>query len=236
MATTVLLVDDHDVFRSGLRELLEEEGLVVVAEASSGEDAVGLAAGLQPRVCLLDVRLGEGIDGVETARRLRASAPATRVLMLTASVDAQLLRAALQAGASGFVLKEAYATDVTLAVRAAARGEAYLSPRAARILVASVAGEGQASADGEDAPERRFRPAGAADGAGATDDPSSTQLTERDLAVLRLLAQGRENAQIAEALFLSPATVKNRVAMILEKLGLDNRVQAAVYAVRAGLD
>ena len=192
----VILVDDHELFRRGLRELLEEQGLRVIGEAGDGEDALRLASHAQPDVVVMDLHLPR-MSGVEAARKLAVAAPAVKVLMLTISGDEQSVTEAIEAGAQGYLLKDATIDEIAVGVRAAAAGEALISPR---IAVATGA-----------------------------------SLTEREREVLRLVAEGRDNQEIAEALTISPSTVKNHVSSILEKLGLDNRIQAAVYAVRRGL-
>ena len=207
------LSDDHELFRRGLRDLLTERGLEVVGEASNGEEAVRLAEGEIPDVMLMDISM-PGMGGIEAARRIRAATPHTRVLMLTVSADAGDVDEAIIAGASGYLLKGAMVDDIVSGIAAAARGEALLSPAIAGSLLARI-GASQAGA----------APASDAD----------VRLTARERDVLELMAAGRDNPQIAEELFISVQTVKNHVSNILAKLEVENRIQAAVYAVRRGL-
>jgi DNA-binding NarL/FixJ family response regulator len=209
----VALVDDHELFRRGLHELLTEHGLEVVGEAADGEEAVRLAEEEIPDVILMDVSM-PGIGGVEATRRIRAETPHTRVVMLSVSADEGDVDEAILAGASGYLLKGAPVDDIVSGIAAAARGEALLSPAVAGSLLARI-GASQAAA--ERAPSAAVR------------------LTARERDVLELMAAGRDNPQIAEELFISVQTVKNHVSNILAKLEVENRIQAAVYAVRRGL-
>jgi DNA-binding NarL/FixJ family response regulator len=211
-ALRVLVVDDHRLFRGGLREVLEESGIAIAGEADSGEEAMEIAPALAPDVVIMDLTL-PGISGAEATRRLLAVEPKLTVLVLTVSAEGGDIDEALAAGARGYLLKDATARELVAGVRAAAAGEAPLSPPVAARLVASM----------RDA--RRAR-----DAAG---DPAD--LSERELEVLRLISEGRDNTQIARALYISPETVKDHVSHILVKLGVENRIQAAVYAVRADL-
>jgi DNA-binding NarL/FixJ family response regulator len=211
-ALRVLVVDDHRLFRSGLRDVLEESGISIAGEADSGEEALELAPAMSPDVVIMDLAL-PGISGAEATRRLLAADPKLTVLVLTVSADGDDIDEALAAGARGYLLKDATARELVAGVRAAAAGEAPLSPPVAARLVASM----------RDA--RRAR-----DAAG---DPAD--LSERELQVLRLISEGRDNTQIARTLYISPETVKDHVSHILVKLGVENRIQAAVYAVRTDL-
>jgi two-component system, NarL family, response regulator LiaR len=206
-AIRVLLVDDHPVVRQGLRALLStQDGIEVVGEAADGETAVDEADRLSPDVVLMDVVM-PGIDGVEALRRIGERRPQTRVVMLTSYADERRAMEAVDAGASGFLLKDASPRDVVAAIRAAQRGEAVLHPAVAAKLLA----------------ERRRPPAAHAD------------LTARELEVLRLIARGLQNKQIAAQLHLSEKTVKTHVSAILRKLDVSDRTQAAMYAVRERL-
>ena len=206
-AIRVLLVDDHPVVRQGLRALLStQEGIDVVGEAGDGEAAVAAADRLSPDVVLMDVVM-PGMDGVEALRRIGERRPQTRVVMLTSYADERQAMEAVDAGASGFLLKDASPRDVVSAIRAAHRGEAVLHPSVAAKLLA----------------ERRRPPAAHAD------------LTARELEVLRLIARGLQNKQIAAQLHLSEKTVKTHVSAILRKLDVSDRTQAAMYAVRERL-
>ena len=209
----VIVVDDHDLLRKGLRDLLTEHGLRVVGEAGDGADAVRLVAHAAPDVVIMDLNMPR-MSGIEATRRLAEVAPSCRVLVLTVSSDDETVADAIAAGASGYLLKDASGDEIAAGVRAAADGEALISPRiAARLL-------------------ERLRPA---EGPGAPGGARGAELTDREIEVLRLLAAGRDNAEIAQELFISPRTVKNHISSILAKLHVDNRIQAAVYAVRKGL-
>ena len=212
----VLVVDDHDVFRHGLAQLLAAEGLAVVAEASGGEAGVRLASELRPDVVLMDLSM-PGMSGVEATRAIAAAAPdAPRVVVLTLSDDDATMLEALLAGAAGYLLKEATLEEIVRAVRAAAAGDAVIPPRVAPELL------------------RRLREVETAR-ASATSGDGSVELSERELEVLRLIVDGRDNAAIAAELFISPNTVKSHVASIFEKLGVESRLQASVQALRRGL-
>lgn len=208
-----LVVDDHDLFRRGLRELLEEQGIRVIGEAATGVDAVALATRAQPDVVVMDLNLPQG-SGIEATRELVASNPQARILVLTVASDERTVLDALIAGACGYMLKDATIEEIAAGVRAAARGQSFVSPRVAHHVLGRL--RGHAGTD----PGRT---------------PDDTRLSERELEILRLIADGFDNDQIAETLFLSPRTVKNHVSSILAKLEMDNRVQAAVYAVRRGI-
>ena len=209
----VIVVDDHDLLRKGVRDLLSEHGLQVVGEASDGDDAVRLVAHAAPDVVVMDLNMPR-MSGIEATRRLARVSPTSRVLVLTVSADDETVADAIEAGASGYLLKDASGDEIASGVRAAAAGEALISPRiAARLL-------------------ERIRPAEGSQGPGSG---TGAELTDREAEVLRLLAAGRDNAGIAQELYISPRTVKNHISSILAKLHVDNRIQAAVYAVRKGL-
>ncbi|MCW3066962.1 MAG: DNA-binding response regulator [Solirubrobacterales bacterium] len=212
----VVLVDDHALFRSGLGALIAEEGFAVVGEASNGLEGVRLARELAPDVVIMDLNM-PGMSGVEATRAASAQAPASRVVILTVSGDEASVTDAVLAGACGYLLKDAAVDDILTALRSAAAGESWISPRVAGALL------------------ERVRRAGA-DRPAAADEPSGADLSDRELEVLRLIAQGKENIEIAAELFISPKTAKNHVSSILAKLQLQNRIQAAVYAVKRGLD
>ena len=210
----VLVVDDHDLFRTGLASILASApDIEVVAQASGGRTGVRLADELRPDVVLMDLRMPD-LDGPEATRQILRLNAATRVLVLTVSSDGADVESALAAGATGFMAKDTPIDNVVSAVRAAAQGVAWLSPRAAELVLGRVR---QGSGEHEPKP-------------GSLDE-----LSARELDVLRLIARGLENAEIAEALNISPRTAKNHVSNILAKLGLPGRVQAAIYAVRRGL-
>ncbi|HEX7289727.1 MAG TPA: response regulator transcription factor [Conexibacter sp.] len=213
--TRVLLVDDHDVFRHGLAQLLRDEGFDVVAEASGGEAGVRLAGELAPDVVLMDLSM-PGMDGVAATRALAATADAPRVVVLTLSDDDASMLEALLAGAAGYVVKDAPLEQIVAAVQAAAAGDAVIPPQVAPELL------------------RRLRAAEPARAAKAGAD-GGAELSEREHEVLRLIVDGRDNAAIAAELFISPNTVKSHVASIFAKLGVESRLQASVQALRRGL-
>lgn len=207
----VIVVDDHDLFRRGLRELLEDQGIRVVGEAANGDDGVRLATHVLPEVVVMDLHMPR-MTGVEATRHLSAAAPTVKVLVLTISAEEEDVMDAMMAGASGYLTKDASMEEIAAGVRAAAAGESLISPRiAAQIL-------------------SRLR-----ERASDVEHPGHADLSNREIEILRLLAHGRDNDDIADALVISPHTVKNHVSSILAKLQMENRVQAAVYAVRRGL-
>lgn len=210
----VLVVDDHDLFRMGLSSLLSAEAdIEVVAQASGGRLGVRLAHELRPDVVLMDLQMPD-LEGHDATRQIVEHDPSTRVVVLTVLSDDSDVIAALEAGACGFLTKHTPIDDVVVAVRAAAQGAAWLSPRAAEVVLNRLrqSPEGQTSEL----------------------DPA-IELSARELDVLRLIARGLENSQIAKVLNISPRTAKNHVSNILAKLGLPSRVEAAIYAVRRGL-
>ena len=210
----VLLVDDHALFRRGLALVLGAEvDLEVVGEASHGVEAVERATELQPHVVVMDVRM-PGMGGVEATRRIRQAQPATRVVMLTGSTEDDDLFGALRAGASGYLLKEVAIDEIAEAVRAIARGQALVSPSMAARLVAEF-----------NALSRRVD----------EQHDHAPRLTDRELEVLRLVARGLANKEIAAELVIAENTVKNHVRNILEKLQVRTRMEAALYAVRERL-
>ena len=208
---TVLLVDDHEIVRRGVRAFLEtQEDITVVAQAGSGEEAVRLAVEHAPDVALMDLIM-PGMDGVEATRRLRARSPRTNVVMLTSYHDDEHVFPAIRAGALSYVLKEIGPEELADAVRKAAAGEAVLHPRVAARVVRELHGA------------RR-------------DEPNVfRELSDRELEVLKLIADGLSNAEIAGRLYVSEKTVKSHVSNILGKLHLADRTQAAVYAWRQGV-
>ena len=209
----MLLVDDHDLFRTGLRSLLEEQGLHVVGEAENGDVALRLVGELAPDVVIMDLKM-PGPSGVETTRRITNLAPLARVVVLTISAEDDDVMDAVVAGACGYLLKDASIDQLIAGIRAAAGGESLISPQIAAKLL------------------QRLR-AQSPDAAAA--QSVRTELSHRELEVLRLIANGKDNAEIARELFISPKTVKNHISNILMKLQIENRIQAAVYAVRSGI-
>ena len=207
----VLVVDDHPVVRHGLRTFLSSrDGIDVVGEAGDGETALAEAERLSPDVVLLDLVM-PGAGGLAAIRRLRELLPATQVLVLTSFSSEDQVIPAVQAGAAGYLLKDVAPTELEAAVRAVARGEALLDPQVVGRVMAELS-QGERSRT-----------------------PGADDLTPRELEVLRLLAGGRSNRQLAAELFVSEKTVKTHVSSILAKLRLSDRTQAALWAVRAGL-
>jgi NarL family two-component system response regulator LiaR len=205
----VVIVDDHPVVREGLRTFLAvQEGIAVVGEAADGAEALATVRSVAPDVVLLDLVM-PGIDGVAAIARLTAESPDTRVLVLTSFPDDDKLLAAVQAGAAGYLLKDVAPAELAEAVRAVARGEAALSSRPAARLLREYAQRGSGA--------------------------SPVALTGREREVLTLLGRGLANKQIARELSIAEKTVKTHVSHVLSKLGLADRTQAALYAVRVGL-
>lgn len=216
---TVLLVDDHPLVRMGFRLMVESAGdLEVVGEAGDGRTAVQQTAALRPQVVLMDVRM-PGTDGIEATREIVAADPHVRVLVLTTFDLDEYAFAALRAGASGFLVKDAAPTELVAAVRTVAAGDAVVSPRITRRMLEMFA---------------RALPAHHAPADDGT-DPRLAVLTPRELEVLRCVGEGRSNREIAEQLYVSEATVKTHLARILPKLGARDRVQAVVLAYETGL-
>jgi DNA-binding NarL/FixJ family response regulator len=211
----VLLCDDQALVRSGFRMILEaREDLEVVGEAEDGRQAIELARQLDPDVILMDVRM-PNVDGVEATRQLVESGSSARILILTTFDLDEYVYDALRAGASGFLLKDVQPAQLVDAVRVVSAGEALLAPTVTRRLL------------------DRF--ADALPGEEAKSLPALESLTERELEVLKLLAGGLSNAELAEQLFLSETTVKSHISSVLRKLDLRDRVQAVVLAYEAGL-
>lgn len=209
--TRVLLVDDQALVRTGFRVILDAQpDLEVVGEAGDGEEGIALAASLAPDVVCMDVQM-PGLDGLEATRRIAAASDAPAVLVLTTFDRDDYLFQALEAGASGFLLKTASPEQLVEAVRVLAAGDALLSPAVTRRVI------------------QRF----GADAAAAP-DPVLDSLTDREADVFRLLAEGLSNAEIAGRLYVGEATVKTHVSNILLKLGVRDRVQAVVHAYRSG--
>jgi DNA-binding NarL/FixJ family response regulator len=212
-AIRVLIVDDHDLFRTGLRNLLEEQGVHVVGEAASGSEAVRIVAEIAPDVVVMDLNM-PGITGVEATRQIVGRAPLTRVVVLTISDQDGDVMDAILAGACGYLLKDASVQELMQGIRSAAIGESLISPTIAAKVLRHVR-----SSSTRPEIERAIR----------------AELSEREIDVLKLIANGTDNAQIAAELHISPKTVKNHISNILMKLQIDNRIQAAVYAVRSGI-
>jgi len=213
-AIRVMLVDDHDLFRRGLELVLRDElDLEIVGEAGDGLAAIESATELQPDVVLMDVRM-PGVGGIEATRRIRNALPATKVVMLTVSDDEEDLYAAIRAGANGYLLKEVSIDEVANAVRAVVRGQSLVTPSMATKLFTEF-----------NVLSRRVD----------AQHGTAPRLTEREVEVLRLVAKGMSNKEIAAELVIAENTVKNHVRNILEKLQMKSRMEAAMYAVREKL-
>jgi DNA-binding NarL/FixJ family response regulator len=205
-AIRILIVDDHPMVRRGLRELFDGESDIEVIDAvGGGEEAVAVSLAARPDVVLMDVSMPE-MDGIEATRRLLAVRPEARVVMLTSFADHERVMEALDSGAVGYMLKDAESDELLRGVRAAARGESPLSPRAARALITERRGQ------------RPFE-----------------QLTARELDVLRLVARGLSNKQVAWRLAISEKTVKAHMTSIFGRIGVADRTQAALWAQRHGV-
>ena len=206
----VLLVDDHEMVRIGLSAVLStEEDLEVVGEAAGGADAIRLAQAYKPDVILMDLVM-DGMDGVETTRRIMEMLPDTKVIVLTSYVDDDKLYPVIEAGAFSYLLKTSRAAEIADAIRAAASGQSVLEPQVAAKMMNRLR-----------QPKRQAA--------------AHEELTEREMEVLRLIAQGKSNQEIADELFIGVKTVKFHVTNLLAKLGLEDRTQAAIYALKNGL-
>ena len=214
MTVRVVLADDQALVRRGFRLILEAEAdLEVVAEAEDGQQAIDAVRRYHPAVVLMDIQM-PGLDGLEATRQILADAAnQTRVLILTTFERDEYVFQALQLGASGFLLKTAPPEDLVTAVRVVARGEALLSPSVTRRVIQELARQ-----------QRHVRRS-----------PELDRLTQRELEVLRLVAEGLSNAEIAAKLYLSEATVKTHTSNILAKLGLRDRVQAVIFAYKQNI-
>ena len=225
MSVRLVLADDQALLRKGFRMILEaEDDIEIVGEAADGSDAVRLVELYRPDVVLMDVRMPV-LDGIEATRAITASDGdgATRVLILTTFDLDEYAFSALRAGASGFLLKDVPPAELVSAIRTVARGDAVVSPRVTRRLLEEYA---------DKLPDLA---AGGAAGAGGGEHPAIANLTEREREVLLAVADGLSNAEIAERLYVSEATVKSHVGRLLSKLGLRDRVQAVVFAFQSGL-
>jgi NarL family two-component system response regulator LiaR len=211
-AITILLVDDHQVVRQGVRAFLDTQSdFSVVGEAESGEQALELADEHVPDVILMDLVLPGDIDGVEATRQVKRRSPRTQVVVLTSYHEDEYIFPAIRAGALSYVLKDIGPEELAEVIRKAAQGEAVLHPRVAARLVQEIQGRRDLSTN------------------------PFTELSDREMEVLRLIAAGSSNAEIAEQLVISEKTVKGHVSNILSKLHLVDRTQAAVYAWREGI-
>jgi NarL family two-component system response regulator LiaR len=207
----VLIVDDHAVVREGLRTYLDlSDTIEVVGEAKNGREAVDRARALRPDVVLMDLLMPE-MDGIAATRGVKEVSPASNVIVLTSFTDDEHVMPALRAGATGYLLKDVSANDLVRAIEGANRGQAQLHPDIQRRLMEQVSSPPRA------------------------DEPAGTRLTPREEEVLKLIASGMSNKEIARELVLNERTVKGHVSNILSKLGLADRTQAALYAVRNGI-
>lgn len=203
----ILLVDDHEMVRQGLQVFLASQpDFAVVGEAATGEEAIRLANTLNPDVILMDIIMPE-MDGLSAIRVIKSNLSEVEIIALTSFIDNQKVLTAIQNGAAGYMMKDASPNELARAIRAAARGEVYLHPEAARRLATGLRVQ-------------------------ATEDPSPEVLTPRELDVLQLVARGLSNQDIASDLSISLQTVKAHMSSILDKLNLNSRVQAALYALR----
>jgi DNA-binding NarL/FixJ family response regulator len=211
----VLLADDHSLFRAGLRELLEEEELRVVSEASSGEEAVQMALKTHPDVVVMDVRM-PGMDGIEASRQIKEQLPRTEIVMVTgAGEDQDQLFRSIDAGARSYVDKNEDPQVIVEAVRSASHGGGYLAPEAVRLLLDRMShGSPRTAVQGR---------------------PTEGRLTQREKDVLRLLAKGLHNQGIAEQMGLSVRSIGNHLAKIYAKLHIHARSEAVLYAIRTGI-
>jgi NarL family two-component system response regulator LiaR len=206
----VIVVDDHSIVRKGIRALLAtEQGIEVVGEASDGQEAINQARQLRPDVVLMDLVMPK-VDGIEATRQISASLPGTRILVLTSFAADDKVFPAIKAGALGYLLKDSSPEELVQAIHQVARGEPSLEPSIARKVLHELSHPTRSE---------------------LTTEP----LSERELIVLRLIAQGRSNREIGEELFISEATVRTHVSNILSKLHLASRTQAALYALKEGL-
>ena len=215
MSVRVLIVDDQELVRTGFRMILEaEEDIEVVGEASNGAEAVALVATTRPDVVLMDVRMPE-IDGIEATRRLLDANGDTKVVMLTTFDMDEYVFEALRAGASGFLVKDVPPEQLVAGIRSVASGDSLLAPSVTRRLIQEFVRR----------PPDALR----------TTSPELDRLTAREVEVLRMMARGRSNSEIASELFVSETTVKTHVAHLLSKLGVRDRVQAVVFAYESGV-
>jgi DNA-binding NarL/FixJ family response regulator len=211
----LLLADDHAVYRLGLRALLaQQEDFVVVSEASTGEEALGKTLETQPNVVVMDVRLPD-ISGIESTRQIIERAPSTAIVILSVGDDEEQVMRAMEAGATAYVSKTDSAETIVEAVRSAAEGKVYLPPTITKKLFDHISR--------------------AATSARAPDARSQKDLSDRELLILRLLAEGKRNREVAKSLGISERTVGNHIANIYSKLHISDRAQAVLYAVRQGL-
>lgn len=217
---TVVIVEDHEITRVGLRLTLEQTPEIsIIGEAADGQEGVKETIRLEPNVVLMDIGL-PGIDGIEATGEIKKACPLTRVIMLTSHDNDRDVFAALGAGADGYCLKETPTSQLAMAIKTVAEGAAWLDPGiASRVLRASVQGGLAAATKGE----------------AAKSGAPVTKLSQREIEVLKLVVEGSSNQEIAEKLYLSVETVKTHMRRIMEKLAVSDRTQAAVKAMREGI-
>ncbi len=204
----ILIVDDHAIVREGLTRILSQEpDLQIVGEAADGSSALAAVARLQPAVVLLDMRMPGG-DGIEVCREITSRFPQVRVIILTAFLDSDTINRCIQAGAKGYVVKDVERTDLKQSIRDVARGAAFLDRKAHTVVVERLKREG---------------------------DRNRAVLTEREISILKLMAEGSTNRQIANKLYVSEGTIKDQLQKIMDKLGATNRVSALYIAAKEGL-
>jgi DNA-binding NarL/FixJ family response regulator len=234
-ALRVVIADDHQLFREGLKGVLQDAGMEIVGEAADGADAAALVQKLEPEVAVLDLNM-PGTSGLQALRRIARSNPDIQTVVLTVSTEDDDVVEALAAGACGYLLKDTHVDRLADGIRQAAAGHMVLSGDVAGALVARV----RAEADAQSPPADAGAELDGASASGVTAATAETveqrpALTQREREVLRLIVEGADNVAIGKALSISPHTVKQYVTNIFEKLGVHSRVQAAVHAVRAGL-
>ncbi len=212
MSIRILLADDHGVLRAGLRAMLETEpGIEVVAEAVDGKEALYLTGEHQPDIVILDIGM-PGLDGIEATRKLKERSPQTKVLILSMYEEESLLREAIKAGASGYVIKRAAEEELIAAIQAVSRGDMYIHPAITRLLVKDISSKVDLQKSALD------------------------KLTPREMEVMGYIVRGYTNRQIAEALFISVRTVEGHRASLFGKLGLKNRLELVEFAEKFGLE
>lgn len=221
--TRIAIVDDHELFREGLKRIFDlEDEFLVVAEGRTGREAIRIAVDEKPEILILDINMPD-MNGIEATKQLAVLAPDTRVLILSIHDDESYITHALEAGASGFVLKEVASTELISAVRAVARDGAYLHPKVTTNVIKDYRRLLQFKGEqaGRSVENR-------------TEDPVYQLLSRREVEVLHLLADGRSNRDISDMLFISEKTVKNHVSSVLRKMEVNDRTQAVVDAIRRG--
>ncbi|WP_285222494.1 MULTISPECIES: response regulator transcription factor [unclassified Exiguobacterium] len=221
--TRIAIVDDHELFREGLKRIFDlEDEFTVVAEGRTGREAIRIAGEQKPEILIMDINMPD-MNGIEATKQLSLLSPETRVLILSIHDDESYITHALEAGASGFLLKEVASTELISAVRAVAKDGAYLHPKVTTNVLKDY--------------RRLLQFKGEQAGRGVesrTDDPIYQLLSRREVEVLHLLADGRSNRDISDMLFISEKTVKNHVSSVLRKMDVNDRTQAVVDAIRRG--